>query len=119
MPAGSDRAFDIIIWGATGYTGRLAAEYLGERSREFNELKWAIGGRKRSLLVSLAETVREKAKLTSNVQYVLAQTDNEESMKAMTGTCAILVSLVGPYTLVSKQAVSMFWDNDRSIRLRK
>jgi short subunit dehydrogenase-like uncharacterized protein len=49
------RNFDIILWGATGFTGKLAAEYL---STQYNTkkagsqvVKWAIAGRNRSKLV--------------------------------------------------------------------
>lgn len=48
------RNFDIIVWGATGFTGKLAAQYL---SAHYNQaggqaLKWAIAGRNSAKLVS-------------------------------------------------------------------
>ena len=43
------REFDVIIWGASGFTGRLVAEYLFQNYRH-NELKWAIAGRDLSLI---------------------------------------------------------------------
>ena len=39
------REFDVIVWGATGFTGRLVAEYLAENYGVVGKLKWAIGGR--------------------------------------------------------------------------
>lgn len=39
-----DRAYDLIVYGATGFTGRLAARYLATNYR-LSEVKWALGGR--------------------------------------------------------------------------
>ena len=38
----NNRDFDLIIWGATGFTGDLVCEYIS-KNYEYNELKWAIG----------------------------------------------------------------------------
>ncbi|MBT7018843.1 MAG: saccharopine dehydrogenase, partial [Cryomorphaceae bacterium] len=48
------REFDIIIWGASGFTGRLVAEYLFKKYKS-NDLKWAIAGRDESKLISIRE----------------------------------------------------------------
>ena len=40
-----ERAYDVIVWGATGFTGRLVAEYLLERYGIGGELRWAMAGR--------------------------------------------------------------------------
>ena len=40
-----EREFEVIVWGATGFTGRLVAEYLLERCGAAGDLRWAIGGR--------------------------------------------------------------------------
>ena len=46
------REYDIIIWGATGFTGRLVAEYL-HLNYNSNNLKWAIAGRDKQKLISI------------------------------------------------------------------
>ena len=47
------REFDVIVWGATGFTGRLVAEYLLETYGAGGELRWALGGRNRQKLEEL------------------------------------------------------------------
>ena len=42
---GGDREFDVVVWGATGFTGRLVAEYLHGQYGTGGDLRWAIGGR--------------------------------------------------------------------------
>jgi short subunit dehydrogenase-like uncharacterized protein len=48
--------FDLIVYGATGYTGRLVAEYLGQRYGVGGEVAWAMGGLRRAKL----EQVRDE-----------------------------------------------------------
>ena len=50
----TQREFDIIVWGASGFTGRLVAEYLFNKYGVNKSLKWAMGGRN----VSKLEKVR-------------------------------------------------------------
>ena len=45
-----NRSYDVIVWGATGFTGRLVAEYLAENYPATDTLRWAIGGRSRDKL---------------------------------------------------------------------
>ena len=49
----SNREFDIIVWGATGFTGQLVVEYLAETYGVDGELRWAIAGRNRNKLESV------------------------------------------------------------------
>lgn len=53
----SDREYDVILLGATGFTGRFAAMHLAEMDRG---LKWAIAGRSGAKLTKLAEGLRLK-----------------------------------------------------------
>jgi short subunit dehydrogenase-like uncharacterized protein len=46
----ASRDLDIVVYGATGFTGRLVAEYLAERYRDDGNLRWAIAGRNRDRL---------------------------------------------------------------------
>ena len=45
----TDRAYDLIVFGATGFTGRLVAEYLAEKSKD-TAFRWAIAGRSKARL---------------------------------------------------------------------
>ena len=49
-----EREFDVVVWGATGFAGRLTAQYLLERYG--TSLRWALGGRNRAKL----EAVRRR-----------------------------------------------------------
>ena len=49
-----DSEFDIVVWGATGFTGRLVAEKLASRFGSGEGLRWAIAGRNQAKLEALA-----------------------------------------------------------------
>ena len=51
-----DREYELVLFGATGYTGRLTAEHLTTRSP--TDLKWALAGRSADRLTALAKDIR-------------------------------------------------------------
>lgn len=52
-----ERPYELIVFGATGYTGKLTAEYIQEHVA--TDLKWAIAGRNRSKLEAVVETLKK------------------------------------------------------------
>ncbi|MBT8099166.1 MAG: saccharopine dehydrogenase, partial [Gammaproteobacteria bacterium] len=52
-----NREFDVIVWGATGFTGALVAEYLLAEYGLGNDLAWAIAGRDENKLAELKESL--------------------------------------------------------------
>lgn len=55
MPA-KERPYELILYGATGYTGKLCAEHIVEKLP--TDLKWAVAGRDRTKLAALVEKLR-------------------------------------------------------------
>ena len=53
----SSSKFDIIVYGATGFTGQLVAEYLAEHYKDDANLKWAMAGRNKDKLASVRDAV--------------------------------------------------------------
>ena len=87
----NNREYDIIIWGASGFTGRLVAEYL-YKNYNAKDLNWAIAGRDELKLSS----IREKF-LDNTIPIVLADSFDEKSLNEMTRTAKVVCSTVGPY----------------------
>ena len=48
---------DIVVYGATGFTGRLVAEYLAARYAGTSDLKWAMAGRSRDKLAAVRDAI--------------------------------------------------------------
>ncbi|MBC8299195.1 saccharopine dehydrogenase NADP-binding domain-containing protein [Flavobacteriaceae bacterium] len=85
------RDYDIVIWGASGFTGRLVAEYL-YKNYNSKDLKWAIAGRDKEKL----NTVRENY-LDENIPIILADSFDESSLVEMVKKTNVVCSTVGPY----------------------
>ena len=87
--------FDIIVYGATGFTGRLVAEYLAERYGAGSGVSWAMGGRS---LTKLQE-VRDGIGAPADTPLVTANADDPAALRAMASRAKVVITTVGPYQL--------------------
>ena len=95
------REFDIIVYGATGYTGRLVAEYLQSQYGNGAELKWAMAGRSGIKLAA----VREEMGLPENTHLITANSDDFYSLRSLARRARVVITTVGPYQLYGEQLV--------------
>jgi len=93
-----DAEFDIIVYGASGFTGRLVAEYLAARGIT----RWAMGGRS---LTKLTE-VRDEMGLPAETPLVVANSDDLASLELMCARTRVIITTVGPYQLYGPQLVA-------------
>jgi short subunit dehydrogenase-like uncharacterized protein len=91
------REFDIIVYGATGYTGRLVAEYLKTKKG----LKWAMAGRSAN---KLAE-VRDLVGAVADTPLIVADASDPASLDAMVKRTKVVLTTVGPYQLYGNELV--------------
>ena len=68
------KEFDVIIWGASGFTGRLVAEYLFQNYNK-DELNWAIAGRD----IKKLNKVKDQY-LDQNIPVIIADSFDEVSL---------------------------------------
>lgn len=88
-----DRAFDLIVFGATGFTGRLVAEYLNLSGAA--GARWAIAGRSLDKL----DQVRRALQLPPSVALLQADAGDAASLKALVARAKVVITTVGPYQL--------------------
>ncbi|MCB1693152.1 MAG: saccharopine dehydrogenase NADP-binding domain-containing protein [Pseudomonadales bacterium] len=86
------REFDVIVWGATGFTGRLVVEYLAGAYGD-QDLRWAIAGRNAAKL----EAVRSETSLGASLPIIVADSDDAGSLDAMVQRARVICTTVGPY----------------------
>ena len=84
--------FDIIIWGATGFTGRLVAEYI-YINYSSEKLSWAIAGRDKKKLINVRDKIADE-----NIPIIIADSFDEMSLTKMTQKTKVICSTVGPYS---------------------
>ena len=88
--------FDIIIYGATGYTGRLVAEhFLNQYAGKPDAPKWAMAGRSLTKL----EEVRGEIGAGEDTPLIVANSDDPASLEAMCNRTKVVITTVGPYQL--------------------
>lgn len=92
------REFDIIIYGATGYTGRLVAEYLAGKSG----VRWAMAGRSAEKLAA----VRDEIGAPADTPLVVADAGDPATLDSMTKRTKVVLTTVGPYQLYGNELVA-------------
>src|SRR5262249_32575338 len=98
----SSSKFDIVVYGATGFTGQLVAEYLATRYRDDKELKWAMAGRSLGKLKSARDAIGASAE----TPLIVADASDDSSLKAMIDQTRLVISTVGPYQLYGSDLVA-------------
>ncbi|QPC98916.1 saccharopine dehydrogenase family protein [Qipengyuania soli] len=99
----ADREFDIIVYGATGYTGRLVAEhFVREYGNKADGPKWAMAGRSMAKL----EEVRGEIGAPSSTPLVVADADDPLSLETMCNRTKVVLTTVGPYQLYGDALVA-------------
>lgn len=92
----TSREFDIIVYGATGYTGRLVAEhFVREYGNSEAGPKWAMAGRSEDKLA----VVREEIGASSTTPMIVADAADPSSLEAMCRRTKVVLTTVGPYQL--------------------
>ena len=94
MTAKADRPYDIVVYGATGYTGRLVAEYLAHHYQGKGP-KWAMAGRSAAKLAEVRDLIGAPA----DTPLIVANSDDPASMKALAEQTRVVITTVGPYQL--------------------
>jgi hypothetical protein len=89
------RDFDLIVYGATGYTGRLIAEYLATPSHGDDAQSWAIAGRSTDKL----QKVRAEIGAPDDLPLIKADAAEPASLRSMCERSAVIITTVGPYQL--------------------
>ena len=91
----SSSKFDIVVYGATGFTGQLVAEYLAAHYRGDRQLKWAMAGRSLDKLKS----VRDAIGAAADTPLIVADAGDDASLQAMIDQTRSVLTTVGPYQL--------------------
>ncbi len=98
----SSSKFDIVVYGATGFTGQLVAEYLATHYRNDASLKWAMAGRSLDKLKSVRGAIGAPA----DTPLIVADAGDPASLKAMIDQTGSVISTVGPYQLYGNELVA-------------
>jgi short subunit dehydrogenase-like uncharacterized protein len=94
----AEREHDIVLFGATGFTGALTAEYLAQHAGE--GVTWAMAGRNRAKLEALSE------RLGVDVPLLHADVTDDASLRAVAEGARVVITTVGPYVTYGEPLVA-------------
>jgi short subunit dehydrogenase-like uncharacterized protein len=94
--------FDIVVYGATGFTGQLVAEYLAANYTGKDDPKWAMAGRSKVKLAA----VRDAIGAPKDTSLIVADAGDPASLKAMVDQTKSVITTVGPYLLYGNELLA-------------
>ena len=97
-----DKDLDIVIYGATGFTGQLCLKYLLENNKDTNI---AIAGRNEEKLRKIAENER------SGIEILVAEGSDRKALDKITSRTKVILSTAGPFHRYSSELVASCIDN--------
>lgn len=97
------REFDVVVWGATGFTGSLVADYLLDACDDRGGIRWALAGRDEAKLALLRESLGARA---NSLPTILADSNDGDSLDALTRRTRVVITTVGPYAKYGSKLVA-------------
>ena len=86
-------SFDVLVYGASGFTGQLVCEYLHQTYGDEGELRWAMAGRNAARLTR----VRDALGIGAGVPVLVADSDDPAAIERLVAATQVLLTTAGPY----------------------
>jgi short subunit dehydrogenase-like uncharacterized protein len=99
----SSQPFDIVLFGATGFTGRLVAEYLVRRRAS---VRWALAGRSRDKLERIREELAAIDPAARDLAILVGDAQDLASVDAIVRGARVVCTTVGPYARYGSNLVA-------------
>jgi short subunit dehydrogenase-like uncharacterized protein len=100
------REFQVVVWGATGFTGGLVAEVLATRDWGAEPaIRWAIAGRNKAKLETFRDELAQLNPVAAQLELIIADSNDLSSLRAMAARTEVVCSTVGPYSIYGAKLV--------------
>lgn len=96
-----ERKYDLVIFGATGFTGKIICSYINSH-QDAKDLNWAIAGRNENKLKSILKSL---GKANQQIDFLVVDSFKKESIDGMCKDAVVVVSTVGPYSIYGEYLV--------------
>ena len=104
MTDAAERDLDLVLWGATGYTGRLVAQHL---VRHGKDVRWALGGRSREKLEALRNELAALRPEARDLPLLVGDSLDPRSLEPIVARARVICSTVGPYAVYGTPLVRL------------
>jgi short subunit dehydrogenase-like uncharacterized protein len=98
------RRYDLVLFGGTGFTGGLTADYLAANAPP--AMRWALVGRNRSKLDAVASRLAAAAPDAAVPEIIEADASDRDAMRDVAAATRVVITTVGPYALYGKELVA-------------
>ena len=96
------KEYDFVVYGATGFTGKLVVEYLVEKYSNDSEVTWALAGRNLEKLKSVADSIG----VPENTELLVVDSNDVSSIETLVSKTKCVLTTVGPYQLYGDDIVA-------------
>jgi short subunit dehydrogenase-like uncharacterized protein len=100
----SSRTYDVVLFGATGYTGGLTAEYLARNAPA--DARWALAGRNAAKLEAVRTRLAAIKPACEKLELLSADSNDPDSLKRVAQSARVVITTVGPYILHGEPLVA-------------
>ena len=100
----SSRKYDLVLFGATGFTGGLTAEYLAQHAPATT--RWALAGRNRAKLEAVRAHLATLNPACADLKLIEADVGDAEALRQLAQSTAVVITTVGPYILHGEPLVA-------------
>ncbi|MFL5433148.1 MAG: saccharopine dehydrogenase family protein [Myxococcales bacterium] len=97
---GQSRRLDVVLFGATGFTGRLVADYLAQRAPT---LRWAIAGRSREKLQQVKSDLAGRYPALAALEVLVADAADPDALAVVAKDARVVCTTVGPYAVHGRE----------------
>ncbi|XP_043210522.1 saccharopine dehydrogenase-like oxidoreductase [Amphibalanus amphitrite] len=114
MATAGDR-LDLVVFGATGFTGQFVVEEIARIETENAGLSWGIAGRSRAKLEKIRQqAAKETGRSLEHVEILVADVSDQDSLDRMASRSKVVINCVGPYRFYGEQVVKACVNNGAS-----
>ncbi|HET7510497.1 MAG TPA: saccharopine dehydrogenase NADP-binding domain-containing protein [Solirubrobacterales bacterium] len=100
----ASRPYDVVLFGATGFTGGLTADYLATHGPA--TLRWAIAGRNGAKLDAVAARLAANAPEAPKPDVIVADAADREALRQAAESTRVVITTIGPYALHGEPLVA-------------
>ncbi|XP_063721091.1 putative trans-acting enoyl reductase Rv2449c [Symsagittifera roscoffensis] len=102
----ANKSTDLVLYGATGFTGKIACEYISSKGESFfNNFKWVIAGRNSQKLELLKKELVSKFSFLESLEIFIADSSDSDALDVLTSKCKAVISFAGPYSKYGSKLV--------------
>lgn len=102
----NERSYDVVLWGATGFTGKLVAEYLTRRYGALGKVRWAIAGRDREKLEGVRKQLAVLDPRAVSLPILIGRSDDAASLRAIAKQAVTVCATAGPFARFGSELVA-------------